>query len=37
MRLNIRHANHTEVGNDKEEKEDGGDNAKWVMESLSIS
>ncbi|KAK8800828.1 hypothetical protein WA588_001659 [Blastocystis sp. NMH] len=27
MRLNIRHANHTEVGNDKEDKEDGGDNA----------
>ena len=28
MRLNIRHPNHTEVGNDKEDKEDGGDNAK---------
>ena len=28
MRLNIRHANHTEVGNDKEDKEEGGENAK---------
>ena len=31
MRLNIRRVNHTDVGNEKEDKEEGGDNAKYVV------